>query len=427
MKSVFWLLLLAAIAAGLALLVGGNTATVTVFWQPWRIDLSLNLVLLLLVVGFVLLYLALRGVSILRNLPAKAQRWRAAQQERAVYVSLLDAVVYQLAGRFVRAQSSAQYAAQMLQKMEPTAIGRPAQWRVLAQLLLAQSARSLGNAQRQQQAMQAVLAQSSKEAVPAQEGAMLRAVAWAIDERDAEAAQGWLAQLPQGASRRILALRLRLRLAQLQRDSVSAVSAVRLLAKYKAVSPTAAASLLRSLLKDALAQAHDKEQLARTWRGFAAKDRADAGLALHGLERWQALSLDDRTPPDGDEPQDRAFLLGLLEVLWKSYAALNDSRRVRGVRCIEFHLPWLAQDWLPRIEAALQEHPSDAALHYLAGQALMHGQLWGKAQASLAQAVRQLTDASLKRRAWRSLAALAEQRGDGPQAAEAWRQAALCD
>ncbi len=427
MKSVFWFLFLAAIAVGLALLVGDNTATVTVFWHPWRVDLSLNLVLLLLLVGFVLLYLALRGVSILRNLPAQAQRWRATQQERAVYVSLLDAVVYQLAGRFVRAQSSAQYAVHMLEKMEPGVMGRPAQWRVLAQLLLAESSRSLGNVERQQLAMQAVVAESGKEAVPAQEGALLRAAAWAIDERDAEAAQGWMAQLPQGASRRIQALRLRLRLAQLERDSASAVNAVRLLAKYKAVSPAAADSLLRGLLKDALAQAHDREQLARTWKGFGAKERTDAGLALHCLERWQALSLDDDHPTDRDEPEERAFVLGLLEVLWASYTALTDSRRVRGVRCVEFHLPWLAHDWLPRIEEALQERPGDPALLYLAGQALMHCQLWGKAQASLGQAVRQLTDASLKRRAWRSLAVLADQKGEREAAAEAWRQAALCD
>jgi len=427
MKSVFWFLLLAAIAVGLALLVGQNTATVTVFWHPWRMDLSLNLVLLLLVVGFVLLYLALRGVSILRNLPLQAHRWRAAQQERAVYVSLLDAVVYQLAGRFVRAQSSAQYAAQTLQKMEPGAIGRPAQWRVLAQLLLAESARSLGNAERQQLAMQAVVAESSKEAVPAQEGALLRAVAWAIDARDAQVAQHWIAQLPQGAGRRIQALRLRLRLAQLERDSTSAINAVRLLAKYKAVSPAAADSLLRGLLKDALAQAHDREQLARTWKGFGSKDRSDAGLVLHCLERWQALAQDEGSPADDDEPQERAFILGLLEVLWQSYGTLTESRRLRSVRCIEFQLPWLAQGWLPRIEQALEARPGDPALLYLAGQALLHCQLWGKAQASLAQAARQLTDASLKRRAWRSLAVLALQKGEQEAAVEAWRQAALCD
>ena len=74
MKSVFWFLFIAALAVALALLVGDNHATVTLFWHPYRIDLSFNLVLFALVGGFVLLYLALRGLALLRSL----QDWQDA-------------------------------------------------------------------------------------------------------------------------------------------------------------------------------------------------------------------------------------------------------------------------------------------------------------------------------------------------------------
>ena len=40
MRSVFWLLGVAAVAVALALLMGHNQATVTLFWPPYRYDLA---------------------------------------------------------------------------------------------------------------------------------------------------------------------------------------------------------------------------------------------------------------------------------------------------------------------------------------------------------------------------------------------------
>ena len=51
--------------------------------------------------------------------------------------------------------------------------------------------------------------------------------------------------------------------------------------------------------------------------------------------------------------------------------------------------------------------------------------LWGKATFLLEQASRGLQDAELRRRTWRSLARLAEERGDADAAQAAWKQAAL--
>ena len=426
MRSIFWFLWLAALAVGLALLVGDNTATVTVFWHPWRLDISLTLALFVLVAGFVLLYLALRGLSILRSLPQQAHRWRAAQQERAVYVSLLDAVVFQLSGRFVRAQSAAQHATHLLEHMEPDVMGRQAQWRVLAQLLLAESARSLGHAERQEAAIQAAVAETSSDAGAALEGTLLRALSWAIDDRDPDTAHHWLKQLPQGASRRIRAVRLRLRLAQLEQDAPSAVDTIRLLTKYKAVTPSAAETLLRGLLKQALAQANDVAQLSQAWKSMDAREKADPGLALHALERLQALQAPDHEAMTHGGDGHR-LLDELAQVMWKSFGELTQSRRVRAVRCLSFHLSERASDWLPRIEALQQSRPADPELQCLAGQAFMACQLWGRAHWMLSQAVRSLTDAGLKRLAWRSLGLLAEQRGETQEAADAWRQAAHCD
>jgi hypothetical protein len=67
----------------------------------------------------------------------------------------------------------------------------------------------------------------------------------------------------------------------------------------------------------------------------------------------------------------------------------------------------------------------DAGLLYLAGQAYLQRQLWGKAAALLGQASARLADPELARSCWRSLARLAEQRGDDEAARAAWKRAAL--
>ena len=48
MRAALWLLVLFAVAVAIALFAGNNQGTVTLFWPPWRLDLSLNLVLLTL-------------------------------------------------------------------------------------------------------------------------------------------------------------------------------------------------------------------------------------------------------------------------------------------------------------------------------------------------------------------------------------------
>ncbi|WP_180682052.1 heme biosynthesis protein HemY [Tepidicella baoligensis] len=432
MRAVFWFLFLAALAVALALLVGDNTATVTVFWHPWRLDMSLNLVLFTLVAGFVLLHLTLRGLSLLRGLPQQAHRWRAHQLERAVYVSLLDAVTYQLAGRFVRAQAAARHALQVLEGLPADGgMARRSQWQVLALLLEAESAQALGNAERRDQAMEALVRITDADASTAREGAILRAAAWALKGRDATAARDWLRLLPQGAARRIQAVRLRLKLAQLERDTPVALDMVRLLTKHKAFSPAVAASLLKGLLNDSFRQAHDLAQLLQVWQALEPHERRDPALALQFSQRWQQLeplSPPCATEPDAEHPaspEGWSHCAEALETVWRGYATLSDRQRQACLLLLEAYLPRLGAHWVSEIEAAQQARPADAGLQYLAGQAFMQRQLWGKASQLLTMASHGLQDPELLRRTWCSLAQLAEQRGDEEAAREAWKRAAL--
>ena len=108
MRAALWLMALFAIAVASALFAGNNQGSVTVYWHPYRVDLSLNLVLLLLVGSFVLLHGAMRALSALLKIPQQARSWRLLQKERAMHVALLDAISHLYAGRFVRSRKSAE-------------------------------------------------------------------------------------------------------------------------------------------------------------------------------------------------------------------------------------------------------------------------------------------------------------------------------
>lgn len=426
MRSVFWLLGLAALAVALALLVGHNEATFTLFWPPYRFDVSFNFALFCLIGGFVLLYAALRGFALLRDLPSQAQRWRSQQVERAVVGSVMDALSHQLAGRFVRAQSAAQQAVDQLKGVPAGQWPRRDQLQLLAHLLVAESAHSLQNRERRDDNLQLALsARLAKGSPEAQEGALLRAVRWAVEDRDADAARARLAELPQGAGRRIQALRLKLRIARLGGQTAEALETARLLAKHRAFSPEASRSIVRGLVLDALREAHDMAQLDGFWSGLDSGERAMPELALAAARRANQLTAQDAS--EADRQASRTRVRAWLEPLWPAFGSLDAAQQCQLVLALEPSLEELDAAGLARLEQLQRQWPQNGFLQYLAGQACMQRQLWGKAAQMLNQASHSLHDAALLRRTWRGLAQLAEERGDTAAAEAAWKRAAQLD
>jgi len=422
MRAALWLVALFGIAAAVALFAGNNQGTVTVFLPPWRVDLSLNLVLLLLFAGFVLLHLALRGLSALFSLPRQARQWRLQQKERALHLSLLDATAQLLAGRFSRARRAAQAALAQERRLEALDAGLPQgrQVRVMAHLLAAESAQALQDRGARDGHLQQALNESAERgaalAPELREGAQLRAARWALDDRDAPAALVRLAELPQGAQRRTLALRLRLKAARQDRRTLEALETARLLAKHGAFSEDAAHSIVRGLAIELLSGAHDPAQLLRAWSEFEAWEREMPEIAIHAAQRMGAVR--------GDLALARSWLLPIWERMVGQSDGLGESLRVRLVRALEAGLDSVDAAWLARIETAQRNNPRDPNLQYLAGMACMKRQLWGKAQQLLTQAGLGLQDPGLHRRAWQALAQLAEGRDDADQASAAWKRAA---
>ena len=415
MRAALWLLALFGVAVAVALFAGNNQGTVTLFWPPYRIDLSLNLVLLLLLGAFLFLHAALGALSALFDLPRQALRWRAQQKERAMHASVLDALSHLLAGRYIRARKSAESALAQERSLESAGqrLSNGAQLRTLAHLLAAESAQSLQDrAAREDHLKQALEQAQSRDAQETHEGALMRAAQWSLQDREPHAAAAWLKELPVGAARRTHALRMKLKASRLARQTEDALETARLLAKHHAFSPEAAQSIVRGLAVDLLNGAYDPAQLHRAWGQLDPAERALPEVAIHAAQRLALLG--------GDAHRARDWLLPV----WERYATLGDTLKIRLVLALEEGLDSLDGAWLARIETAQKAHPRDGTLQYLAGMACMKRQLWGKAQQLLTQAVLTLQDRQLHRNAWRSLAQLAEQRGDEEAAASAWKRAA---
>ncbi|WP_296490031.1 heme biosynthesis HemY N-terminal domain-containing protein [Rhodoferax sp.] len=421
MRVALWFLGLFGVAVVLALFFSSNAGTITVFWPPHRVDLSLNMVLVLLGLLFLLIHLALRALAALFALPGQAHSWRVRHQEQAMHASMLDAMSHFVAGRFIRSRKASQQVLAREAVMAKSGEAGPAavRLRVMANLMAAESSQALQDkAARDTYFQQALALSTNLDATGIREGLLLRAVRWSLRDRDAAAAQDWFAQLPQGVARRTLALRLRLKLARLTGQSGLALDTARLLVKHRAFSDDSGRGLVRALALENIQAARDTEQLQRCWYKLEPAEQTMPEVACLAAERYLVLG--------GAQDTALGWLLPVWERMVKVPDGINQSQKISLVRVLETAFSSTVDTaWLKRIEQAQLAQPGDALLQYLAGVACLHLELWGKAQQLIKQALPRLNDKWLAASAWMMLAALAQRQGDSEPAAEAWQNAAL--
>ena len=412
MRATIWFVLLFAVAVVAAATLGTNDGLVTFYWGEWRLDLSLNLFLLLLLGTCFLLVTLFQAVNALTGLPKRAREWRVARRDRVAQAALRDALTQFFGGRYSRAQKSAQRALTI--QTETPELAQDNEFTVLALLLAAGSAHRLQDRPaRDDQLRRALeLSQRSAAARPAEEGARLLAAEWALDDRDAPRALELLNELPTGVARRTQALRLKLQAAKLGGLPHDALKTARQLLKHQGFSKTAAQGLLRSLASESLAHAHDLDQLRRTWLAFDPLDRRDPFIAACAAERAVAL---------GAAEEGRAWL----RPFWDEIDEFGEDERAVLAKAFVAAVPGIEAEWLPRLDAAAFAHPRDGAIALAVGSGLAERQLWGKARRLLEQAANESRlSAPARRKAWVTLAELAQREGDAPRAAQCFEAAA---
>lgn len=412
MRTVFWLLLLFAVAVVAAATLGTNDGLVSFYWRGWRVDLSLNLFLLLLLATCAALMTVIRAAALLLQLPQRAQEWRSARRERGAQEALREALAFYFGGRFTRAQKAAQRALAI--QRDSGDFERDKQFTVLAHVLVAGSAHRLQDRAARDASLHDAfeLTRGNLATGPAAEGARLLAAEWALDDRDAERALQWIAELPLGVARRTHALRLKLSAARLARQPQEALKTARLLAKHQAFSKPAAEGMLRSLANETLDSARDADQLRRVWQQFEGADRKDPFVGARAAQRAAGFGAADEA---------RRWLLPF----WERLGELPSDERAAVAQALSRCVAGIGAEWLVRLEAAAAAFPRDGAIALAVGAALAERQLWGKARQMLEQATRDtVLPVRWRREAWLRLAQIARDEDDSPRVAECFESAA---
>ncbi|RZJ10722.1 MAG: heme biosynthesis protein HemY [Rubrivivax sp.] len=412
MRLVIWLVLLFVAAVVAALTLGSNDGLASFYWAGWRVDISLNLFLLLLVASCFALVTAIQAIEALTTLPKRARGWRLAQRERSAQLALREALVEFFGARFSRAQKAAQKALG-IQSATPELAADQA-FMALAHLLAAASAHRLQDRRhRDEQLARALdLAKRTGGARAHEDGARLLAAEWALDDRDALRALALLGELPPGVARRTQALRLRLQASRLAQQPLDALRTARLLAKHQAFSKVAAQGLLRSLAFEALDGARDVDQLRTVWQQLDPADRRDPLVAARA-----GLCAGQLGAPDEGR--------GWLRPFFDDLGDLQADERAAIAQALVTVLAGCGPDWLQRLEVAQGRFPRERALAYALGHALAERQLWGKARLMLETVAEDPSmPSAARRRSWLALAALAEQEGDDARRARCFESAA---
>ena len=132
MKGLFWVMLLFALAVGLSLVMQVNEGYVLVVLPPYRAELSINLIILMALAGFVLFYALLRATTLALALPRRLRESRARRESEQADRIFGEGVRLYLAGE-------ARQAIDTLTKLREDSV-----WQLQASMLAAKAAGEIG-------------------------------------------------------------------------------------------------------------------------------------------------------------------------------------------------------------------------------------------------------------------------------------------
>ena len=389
MRTLFWLLALFALAVGVSLAAGYNDGYVLIVLPPWRVDLSLNFFVVLLVGGFILGHILLRAIAATLRLPRAVREYRLRKRREKGSRALRGAVQQLFEGRYGHSLKNAAMA---------YATGEaPA----LAALVAARAAHFLRDTTREEEWLKHA-AEHDAEAHAARR--MTEAELYVDARRFDEALQA-LGALKEDSGRRIAALRLALRAHRGLGQWDDVLKVARQLEKHRALTHDAAAPLKqRAHLENLGRREGDAGALAAYWAAIPAEERRTTRLADAAARALIAA---------GDGVLAQRIIEHQVEDEWDSGLA-------------ERYAACRGGDVLARISRAekwLEQHHEDARLLLALGRLCREQQLWGKAQSyfEASLAVQPNQDA------YADLASLFAQLDRNEEANQAYRNAAeLC-
>lgn len=388
------LLALFAAAIGLAVMARYNPGNVVFFYPPYRVDLSLNLFLLLSLLSFLLAYIAVRTIRVAQKMPGRVASYRQEKREREGNKSLRDALKAIYEGRFGHAEKAAVRAAAL-----PENAG-------LAALIAARAAHRMQQSERRDTWLSTIESDPSLRTAR-----LMTSIELLVDEHKPEAALTAVQELNASGTRHIHALRWALKANQQAKNWPEVLRLVRSLDKNNALHP-ALSSRLRELAYDALLsdQSNDAEALRREWNNVPAEDQKKPFVAERAAKAFNVRGL---------HAEGRVMIEKALAADWdeRLIHAYRDSAAAEGEPAL------LAQ--IERCEEWMKARPTDAELALTLGSLCLKQKLWGKAQQHLEQALSDTIEPKTVREAHLKLAQLHDALNHRDQAAEHYRRCAL--
>ena len=395
MKSLFWLVIVFAAAAALAVFGRTNEGYALVVYPPWRIEMSLLLGIVALLLTFALLYAVTRLIHGALELPSQVRAYRERRSRERAQGALAAALQAYLEGRFVRAEREAERAWQ----------GDSA--RGLAALIGARAAHQLRETARRDRWFERAESVGSESLHAAR---LVSRAELALEDRDYAAAREALTSLHESGPRHIATLRMLIRAERGAGNWEEVLRLAAMLAKRDALAPGLAEEYRVQAIVELLARdASDRRALEERWRKISTRDQARPRVAAAAARHLTA---------QGNAALAREVLERALETDWapqlvSAYGelpgAMTESERSAEVRAR-----------IERGERWLLERSSDAQLLATLGRLCAQVELWGKA--------RNFLEASLSfepsRSAHVELARLAERMGQGADAQQHYRRAA---
>jgi len=349
MKALLWVLAVSVIAVALSLALQGSSGYALFVLHPWRAELSLNLLAVLLTLAFVAAYFLIRLVSHALRLPSHVRAFRKRRKDEKGRNALLGAIRALFEGHFERAEKLASGARELG--------AAPA----LASLLGARAAQRRRDFGRRDQWLERAKGDEESWRL----ARLMTEAESLLEERRFDEARNILRELHGEAPRHAGVLHLLLRAGQGLADWDEVLRIAKLLEK-KDVMPAEALERLRVNARISILSRKtlSPEVLAQCWEEVPRSERSGIAIATAAARAFL------RT---GDCRKAHRIIEDALEREWDGALVLLYGE------CID-------EDALQRLERAekwLGEHPGDADLLLTLGQLCAQRQLWGKAQSYL--------------------------------------------
>jgi HemY protein len=396
LRLFFWFIALLAGAIGLAIVARFNPGNVVLFYPPYRVDLSLNLFLLLAASLFVLLYMIVRTFRNMMRMPTKVAAYRLRKRELEANKALRDGLKALFEGRFGHAEKSSQKAAEL-----------PAN-APLAALIGSRAAHSMGQRERRDQ----WLARLESEP-PFRSARLMTMIELLVDDHRADAALDAVRELNQSGVRHIHALHWALKANQQAKNWKEVLRLVKILDKRHALHPVLAVRLRELAYEDLLGDISlDSDALLKQWQSVAPEDKLRPFVVLRAARAFNQRGMHEDA----------------IKILERVLAQQWDERLVRAYResAAGEGTPVLLSQ-IENCEAWLTQYPTDAELTLTLGVLCLRQKLWGKAQRYLEQTLADASDADKVRDAHLKLAQMHEALQQDERAAYHYRQCALAN